>query len=80
MSVISEKTADRLREEAIIGCLLGTAVGDSLGLPAGIGLTTLKGIGKMWLGVKPTRSGVFSAGNGPAMRSSILGVVKGVMD
>jgi len=29
---------------------------------------------KLWLGVSPERSGVFSAGNGPAMRSPIIGV------
>ncbi len=45
-----------------------------LGLPAGIGYATLRAILKLWLGVKPDRSGVFSAGNGPAMRSAILGV------
>jgi ADP-ribosyl-[dinitrogen reductase] hydrolase len=46
-----------------------------LGLPAGIGLATLKGILKLWLGVSPEHSGVFSAGNGPAMRASLLGVL-----
>lgn len=45
-----------------------------LGLPAGIGLGTLKAIIKLWLGFPPTKSGVNSAGNGPAMRSSIIGV------
>jgi ADP-ribosylglycohydrolase len=44
-----------------------------LGLPAGIGLATLKAILKLWLGFPPSRSGVWSAGNGPAMRSAILG-------
>lgn len=44
-----------------------------LGLPAGIGLATLKAILKLWLGFPPKRSGVFSAGNGPAMRAAILG-------
>ena len=28
---------------------------------------------KLWLGVPPKRSGVFSAGNGPAMRAAIFG-------
>ena len=41
-------------------------------LPAGIGLATLKSILRLWLGLRP--SGVFSAGNGPAMRSAIIGV------
>ncbi|MBV6624661.1 MAG: ADP-ribosylglycohydrolase family protein [Rivularia sp. (in: Bacteria)] len=45
-----------------------------LGLPAGIGYATLKSIIKLWLGVSPHKSGVFSAGNGAAMRSSIIGV------
>lgn len=45
-----------------------------LGLPAGIGKATLIAIARLWLGIAPTRSGVFSAGNGAAMRSAILGV------
>ncbi len=45
-----------------------------LGIPAGIGLGTLRAILKLWLGFPPERSGVFSAGNGPAMRVAILGV------
>jgi ADP-ribosylglycohydrolase len=40
-------------------------------LPAGIGWATLKGVIRLWLGF--SRSGVFSAGNGPAMRSAIIG-------
>ncbi len=44
-----------------------------LGLPAGVGLATLRSILKLWVGVPPGRSGVFSAGNGPAMRSAIIG-------
>jgi ADP-ribosyl-[dinitrogen reductase] hydrolase len=44
-----------------------------LGLPAGIGLATLKATLKLWLGFSPRNSGVFSAGNGPAMRSAVLG-------
>ncbi|NOQ13939.1 MAG: ADP-ribosylglycohydrolase family protein [Methyloprofundus sp.] len=46
-----------------------------LGLPAGVGLATAKSIIKLWLGFPPRYSGVFSAGNGPAMRSPLLGVV-----
>jgi ADP-ribosylglycohydrolase len=42
-------------------------------LPAGIGKATLQAILKLWLGFSPRSSGVFSAGNGPAMRSAILG-------
>lgn len=44
-----------------------------LALPAGIGSATLRATVKLWLGFPPTRSGVFSAGNGPAMRSAVLG-------
>lgn len=40
-------------------------------LPAGIGWATLRGIVRLWLGMR--RSGVFSAGNGPSMRSAIIG-------
>jgi ADP-ribosyl-[dinitrogen reductase] hydrolase len=43
------------------------------GIPAGIGLATLRSCLKLWCGVSPRRSGVFSAGNGPAMRATILG-------
>ena len=46
-----------------------------LTLPAGVGLATLKSILRLWVGYSPQRSGVYSAGNGPAMRSGILGVV-----
>lgn len=48
-----------------------------LGLPAGVGLATLRSILKLWIGFPPRRSGVFSAGNGPAMRSPILGAALG---
>ncbi|MHB0956834.1 MAG: ADP-ribosylglycohydrolase family protein [Pirellulaceae bacterium] len=44
-----------------------------LGLPAGVGLATARACVRLCLGFPPTRSGVFSAGNGPAMRSAILG-------
>ena len=42
-------------------------------VPAGIGMATLRSIIRLWLGFSPYRSGVFSAGNGPAMRSAIIG-------
>ncbi|MEG3438183.1 ADP-ribosylglycohydrolase family protein [Pannus brasiliensis CCIBt3594] len=45
-----------------------------LGLPAGIGFATLRALLKLWLGFPPNHSGVFSAGNGPAMRAPMLGV------
>jgi len=44
-----------------------------LGMPAGIGLATLRATLKLWLGFPVQRSGVFSAGNGAAMRSGVLG-------
>jgi len=44
-----------------------------LGLPAGIGMATLRSILRLWIGFAPHKSGVFSAGNGPAMRAAILG-------
>jgi ADP-ribosylglycohydrolase len=48
-----------------------------LGLPAGVGFATLRAILKLWLGFSPDNSGVFSAGNAPAMRSPIIGVCYG---
>lgn len=45
-----------------------------LTLPAGIGLGTLRAILKSFL-VGPDNSGVFTAGNGPAMRSALLGLL-----
>lgn len=48
-----------------------------LGLPAGIGYATLRAILKLWCGFKPDHSGIFSAGNGSAMRSAIIGVCYG---
>ncbi len=44
-----------------------------LALPAGIGLATGKAIIKLWLGFNPKHSGVYSAGNGPAMRVAPIG-------
>lgn len=41
-----------------------------LGMPAATGLATAKAIIKLWLGFPPAKSGVFSAGNGPAMRTA----------
>jgi len=43
------------------------------GLPAGVGLGTARAILKLWCGWPPSRSGVKSAGNGPAMRAALLG-------
>jgi ADP-ribosyl-[dinitrogen reductase] hydrolase len=44
-----------------------------LPLPAGVGLATARAILRLWIGISPERSGVFSAGNGPAMRAPIIG-------
>jgi len=46
-------------------------------VPPGTGLATLKACARLGAGVGPERSGVFSAGNGPAMRAAIIGVVYG---
>jgi len=43
------------------------------GLPAGVGFATARAILKLWIGFSLNRSGVCSAGNGPAMRSAIIG-------
>jgi ADP-ribosyl-[dinitrogen reductase] hydrolase len=51
-----------------------------LTMPAGIGWATLRAIIKLWCGFSPRRSGVFSAGNGPAMRSAILGAAVDDLD
>lgn len=48
-----------------------------LGFPAGIGFATLRAILKLWVGFPPEKSGVFSAGNGPSMRSALLGLLYG---
>jgi len=43
-----------------------------LALPAGVGKATARAGIKLWLGAKPANAGVFSAGNGPAMRAAIF--------
>lgn len=45
-----------------------------LAAPAGVGLATLRACVRLLIGFGPSRSGVFSAGNGPAMRSALFGV------
>jgi ADP-ribosylglycohydrolase len=45
-----------------------------LAAPAGVGLATLRACCKLLIGFGPARSGVASAGNGPAMRAALLGV------
>jgi ADP-ribosyl-[dinitrogen reductase] hydrolase len=44
-----------------------------LGLPAGTGFATARAILRLWLGYPPQKSGVFSAGNGPCMRTALIG-------
>lgn len=44
-------------------------------LPPATGLATARACLKLWLGISPARSGIFSAGNGPAMRSGVIGVL-----
>jgi ADP-ribosylglycohydrolase len=48
-----------------------------LGMPAGIGFATLRAILKLWIGFGPRKSGVYSAGNAPAMRIALIGVCYG---
>lgn len=43
--------------------------------PPGIGLATLRACVKLCIGFSSARAGVYSAGNGPAMRAAILGVL-----
>lgn len=45
-----------------------------VGGPPGVGLATARSIVKLWLGFSADKSGVYSAGNGPSMRSAIIGV------
>ncbi len=44
-----------------------------LAMPAGVGWATLRAIARLWVGYRPSNSGVLSAGNGPAMRSAVVG-------
>ncbi len=44
-------------------------------IPASVGFGTLRACLKLWFGSSPSGSGVPSAGNGPAMRSALLGIV-----
>lgn len=46
-----------------------------LGLPSGTGLATAKSMFKLWIGIPPHKSGVFSAGNGSAMRTAIIAAI-----
>ena len=59
----------RAFQRRLAWCLRGWLVA----LPVGIGWATLRSLTKLCLGVSPDRSGVASAGNGPAMRSPLIG-------
>lgn len=48
-----------------------------LSCPAGVGFATLRALIKLCVGFSYRRSGVFSAGNGPAMRAPLVGVCLG---
>lgn len=45
-----------------------------IALPPGMGLATARACLKLLVGFPPEHSGVFSAGNGPAMRAAVIGV------
>lgn len=81
--------SDDTEHTVILARALALAAGDSdrferilagqlkrwlLAVPAGVGFATLRACLKLLVGVGPRRSGVYSAGNGPAMRSALLGV------
>jgi ADP-ribosyl-[dinitrogen reductase] hydrolase len=51
-----------------------------LSLPPGVGLATLRACVRLCLGIPPQYSGVVSAGNGPAMRAVVLGVLCSDLD
>jgi len=48
-----------------------------ISLPLGVGFASLRACIKLLFGFSPEKSGIFSAGNGPAMRSAVIGIVYG---
>src|SRR5262249_43708442 len=71
---VAQALLEELGDEAAFGRLLAWKLRLwLLGAPAGVGLGPLRAILKLWMGFPPSRSGVRSAGNGPAMRAAILG-------
>ncbi|HOM03382.1 MAG TPA: ADP-ribosylglycohydrolase family protein [Acetivibrio sp.] len=48
-----------------------------ISMPLGVGFASLRACIKLLLGFSPENSGVFSAGNGPAMRSALIGILYG---
>ncbi|MEM7476751.1 MAG: ADP-ribosylglycohydrolase family protein [Planctomycetota bacterium] len=61
------------QQEVFLKCFARRLKWWMVGFPAGVGkATAIAGI-RLLLGANPHRSGVFSAGNGPAMRAAIFG-------
>lgn len=73
-SALCESGGDPTRFQYALACRLR---GWLFLIPAGVGWATLRATLKLCVGVPPDRSGVWSAGNGPAMRSALLGVCFG---
>lgn len=48
-----------------------------ISMPLGVGFASLRACLKLLFGFSPKKSGVFSAGNGPAMRSALIGIIYG---
>ncbi|WP_010243072.1 ADP-ribosylglycohydrolase family protein [Acetivibrio cellulolyticus] len=48
-----------------------------ISMPLGVGFASLRACIKLLVGFSPKKSGVFSAGNGPAMRSALIGILYG---
>ncbi|HEY9059379.1 MAG TPA: ADP-ribosylglycohydrolase family protein [Pseudobacteroides sp.] len=48
-----------------------------ISMPLGVGFASLRACVKLLFGFSPKKSGVFSAGNGPAMRSALIGIIYG---
>ena len=63
---VSNRDADRFE-----GMLASQLKRWLMAAPAGVGLATLRACLKLLVGFGPRCSGVFSAGNGPAMRSAL---------
>lgn len=67
---LTDNDRDLRRFSAALACRLRWWLAS---VPAGIGLATARSLVKLWLGFKPSNSGVFSAGNGPLMRAPVIG-------
>ena len=72
--LVAAALCDEPRDPARFAAALGRRVRWwALGVPVAAGWATVRASARLWLGFPATRSGVFSAGNGPAMRSAVLG-------